>query len=301
MANILMLFLCLLLGYLFQRVKAFPSNTHQVLNQFVIWISLPALVLFYMPKVQISSDLIFPLSVAWIGFFLSWIFFTIVGKYLRFSRKLTGALILMGGLGNTSFVGFPIIQALYGKEGIATAVVLDQPGTFLVMGTLGLFVAATYSKGTASVSSIASKILTFPPFLAFVFSISLNLLQLDFPSELQKVFENLGATVTPLALVAVGYQLRIQWNSKHWGMIGLGLFFKLMFTPLFFYLLFVILLKQSGLMIEVCVMEAAMAPMVTAGVLCLQYGLKPKMAATMLGIGIPLSLITLCFWYWILN
>jgi predicted permease len=40
---------------------------------------------------------------------------------------LIGCLILTAGLGNTSF-GFPIIEALYGEEGLKTAILVDQPG-----------------------------------------------------------------------------------------------------------------------------------------------------------------------------
>jgi predicted permease len=51
---------------------------------------------------------------------------------------LTGCLILTAGLGNTSFLGFPIIEALYGQEGMKTAILVDQPGTFVVLSTLEL-------------------------------------------------------------------------------------------------------------------------------------------------------------------
>jgi predicted permease len=55
-------------------------------------------------------------------------------------------LILTAGLGNTSFLGFPIIEALYGQEGMKTAILVDQPGTFVVLSTLELS-ATMYSKG----------------------------------------------------------------------------------------------------------------------------------------------------------
>jgi predicted permease len=57
---------------------------------------------------------------------------------------LTGCLILTAGLGNTSFLGFPIIEALYGQEGMKTAILVDQPGTFVVLSTLGIIVATMY-------------------------------------------------------------------------------------------------------------------------------------------------------------
>lgn len=135
MDSIILLFLCMILGVALQRVKAFPANSHQVLNQFVIYISLPALALFYIPKIEISTKLLFPLGIAWIGFSLAFLFFTLLGKYFGWSRKLVGCLVLTGGLGNTSFIGFPVIEALYGKKGMETAIIVDQPGTFVVMAT----------------------------------------------------------------------------------------------------------------------------------------------------------------------
>ena len=72
-------------------------------------------------------SLLYPLGIAWLGFGLSFIFFYGLGKLLGWSKKLIGCLIVVGGLGNTSFVGFPVIEALYGKEGIETAIIVDQP------------------------------------------------------------------------------------------------------------------------------------------------------------------------------
>jgi predicted permease len=67
------------------------------------------------------------------------------------SKKLTGCLILTAGLGNTSSL-VSIIEALYGQEGMKTAILVDQLGTFVVLSTLGILVATMYSKGSQMVS-----------------------------------------------------------------------------------------------------------------------------------------------------
>lgn len=114
MDTIFLVFFCLLLGFGLQFLKSFPKNGYVALNHFVIYISLPALALYYIPKIEISSKLLFPIGVAWLGFALSFIFFYSLGKWLGWSKKLIGCLVLTGGLSNTSFIGFPIIEALYG-------------------------------------------------------------------------------------------------------------------------------------------------------------------------------------------
>lgn len=301
MDNIILIFVCMLLGFLLKRNKDFPALSYKTLNQFVIYISLPAVALYYIPKLEISSKLLFPLGIAWLGFVLSYLFFTAFSKIFGWSKKLTGCLIIVAGLGNTSFVGFPVIEAVYGKEAFKTAVIVDQPGSFVVVSTLAILVATMYSRGTASSSAIFRKIVFFPPFVAFAAACFLNVLQLDFPDALQSVLQRLGSTVTPIALVAVGMQLEFDSKSKHWKFLTLGLFFKLFVTPAFFYLLYVVLLDGKGLEVQVSILEAAMAPMITGAIVATNYGLKPKLANMMIGFGIPLSFLTLAFWYFVLK
>lgn len=301
MDTIFLVFFCLLLGFGLQFLKSFPKNGYVALNHFVIYISLPALALYYIPKIEISSKLLFPIGVAWLGFALSFIFFYSLGKWLGWSKKLIGCLVLTGGLSNTSFIGFPIIEALYGPEGLQTAIVVDQPGSFVVISTLGIAVASIFSKGDLDSKLIVRKIVFFPPFIAFVLACILNVSKIDFPLFLQSVFQKVGGTVTTIALVSVGLQLKIDQQSRHWSFLALGLFFKLILMPFFFIILYKVIFNGQGLAVDVSIMESAMAPMITGAILATTYGLKPKLSSMMIGVGIPLSFITLAFWYWILS
>jgi predicted permease len=224
-----------------------------------------------------------------------------MGKSFGWSKKLIGCLVLTAGLGNTAFIGFPVIEALYGKEGLETAIIIDQPGSFVVLSTLGILVASYYSRGAASASMIVRKILFFPPFIGFSIAVLINIFKYDFTQELQLVFQKLGATVTPIALIAVGLQLTFERKSKHWQFLTLGLAFKLLIMPAFILILYRFVLGKSGTIIEISIMEAAMAPMITASILASTYGLKPKLSSMMIGFGIPISFLTLAFWYWILQ
>jgi len=301
MDSILLIFICLFAGLGLQRIPQLPINAHQTLNQFVIYVSLPALALFYIPKIVLDFSLLFPLGIAWITFGLSYIFFGFLGKKWGWSRRLTGCLIVTAGLGNTSFVGFPIIEALYGEEGLKTAVIVDQPGTFVVMATLGIWTATVFSNRKNDNTSIGKKVLLFPPFIAFLMATLMSILSLDFPEILQTSFERLGSTVTPIALISVGLQLKIDARSKHFKFLAFGLFFKLILIPLFFLILYKFILNGSGMMVEVSILEAAMAPMITGTIVASQYGLKPKLASMMVGIGIPISFLTVAIWYWVLT
>ncbi|MHA6249961.1 AEC family transporter [Pontibacter sp. CAU 1760] len=301
MSSLLLLIGCLALGIVFQKVRAFPINSPLVLNQFIIYVSLPALALFYIPEIKLDSTVLLPVGVAWICFAASAAFFWSIGKLLGWSGKLIGCLILTAGLGNTSFIGFPVIEAIYGIDGLKTAILVDQPGTFVVLSTFGIALAALFSKRQPNVGAITRRIIFFPPFLVFCLALLLNVLGIHLPAAVSDVLQRLGSTVTPLALVSVGMQLRIERRSKHWQFLALGLLFQLMLAPLLIYVLYIKVLGAKGQVAQISVMEAAMAPMITASIVATSYGLKPRLANMMVGFGIPLSFLTMMFWYWMIR
>jgi malate permease and related proteins len=79
-----------------------------------------------------------------------------------------------------------------------------------------------------------------------------------------------------------------------------GLGYKLVLIPLVILILFKYVFLMQGLIFQVSVMEAAMAPMITGSIIAITHDLEPKLASLLVGIGIPLSFFTLGIWYFIL-
>ena len=278
------------------------ANSFEVLNTLIIYVALPALTLQYIPNITINIDLIFPVLMAWINIVVSWMLFGFLGRKLGWSRAITGALIIMAGFGNTSFVGIPIIQALYGKAGIETVILIDQPGSFVALTTLGIFIANIYSdKQKPTAGGIFKNIIKFPPFIAFVIGVVLNVAGIAIATDINTIFETLGGLVVPLALISVGMQLELDFKSVYWKYIWMGLGFKLLLFPAIIFVLYFILLQQSGQVIEITLIEAAMAPMITAGIVASSYNLKPRFFFFFLSVGIFASFITIPFWYWVVR
>lgn len=301
MNNFILIFVFLLLGVILQYVKRFPNSIYKVLNKIVIYLCLPALALYFIPKIKLDIHLLYPIGVSWIGFVMAIMVFGLLGKKLKWSKKLTGCLILTAGFGNTSFLGFPIIQALYGEEGLKMAIVVDQPGTFVVLSTLGILVAMLYSSGSANGMEIVKKIVLFPPFISFLLACFMNVFHYDFHEYIQFSLQKIGTLMTPLAMLSVGLQLHFDKKSKHWKFLRLGLAYRLLFAPALIYFLYVVVMGQHSKMIQVSVMESAMAPMISSAIIASSYGLKPRLCNMMIGFGIPISFITLIFWYFVMQ
>ena len=300
MSNLILLFVCLIIGIVLKKSKIIPENFHTSLNAFVINISLSAFSLYYISKIELNSSVIYPVLVVWIGIFAAILFFAGLGKIFGWKSSLIGALIMCAGFGNTSFVGIPLIQAMYGEEGLKTVMLVDQPG-FVALSTVGILVANFYSGSKDSLLKHLSKILKFPPFIAFVIALLLNIFSIEIPKDFDEVLMKLGATTVPLALVSVGSQMQWKKIEKKEGFhLFIGLLFKLVLLPLIILVIYKYIFHQNGDLIDICILEAAMAPMITAAIIASAHDLEPKFCNLMVAVGIPLSILTVGIWHLLL-
>jgi predicted permease len=136
---------------------------------------------------------------------------------------------------------------------------------------------------------MAVKILTFPPFISLV--IALFLIGTPFSEEITKVLATLANTIVPVALVAVGLQLQLKLPSHEVKPFGIALLIKLVLAPMIA-LMIVKLAGWTSLAANVSVMEAGMAPMITAGAMASLSGLAPRLSSAIVGYGILLSFFT---------
>jgi len=294
MHNLALLAISFMAGFLLRRSGRMPDATPKALNGYIIHVALPAVILLSIHGLEFSPDVLVMAAMPWLLFGLSAAFFLPVGRLLNLSRPATGALVLTGGLGNTSFVGLPMIEAFYGKDALVYGIVVDQLGSFMVLSTLGLAVAGVYSKGMPSATAMLKRIALFPPFLALL--LSLALLPFDYPQWLSLLLGRLGDTLAPLALFSVGYQLHAGHLRGNGRALAAGLGFKLLLAPFLFYLLYVHLLGLGGLAVRVTLFESAMAPMVTAAIIATEQDIEPSLANLMVAVGVVLSFLTLPLW-----
>ena len=299
MANIVLIVLCLITGILLQRVKSFPKDSYKAFNFIIINLSLPALALLYIPQIKIDSQIIYPVASMWIVFGFAIIVFIILGKIFKWDKATVGALIMTAGLCNSSFVGFPILMTMFGEEGLKVGVVIDQAGSFVVLATAGVIVSSIFASKEFKISRIIKDILIYPPFIAFVIAIVLKYFGFQHSEISKSILERLGSLIVILALISVGLQLKISFNEIPFKEMFYGLAFKLLLAPALIYLLYFVIAKGKGLAVDVSLIESAMPPMVMGSVMAVSYNLNPKLANLMVGIGIPLSFLTLAFWYFL--
>lgn len=299
MENFVLIAVFVSLGILFRRVKAFPPDTVQVLNMFALYVSLPAVILLKVPQIVFSREALLPIAVAWGALLFSTVLILIAARLLKWPRSATAVLLLVVPLGNTSFMGVPIITAFFGEAGLRHLIVYDQFGTMLIFATYGSLILALYgNKGSVTLKSIAGRVLLFPPSMALAVGIAL-LPWGNYSPQVEHFLQNVATTLTPLVMTAIGFQLKLQLKPTLRAPLCFGLLLKLILAPAAA-LLICRLSGMHGMAAQVSILEAGMPPMVTAGALAVIAGMNMELSAALIGFGLLLSFATLPLFYWLL-
>ena len=296
MDNFVIILTFLLIGIALRRVPEFPDETGKVLNLFVIYVSLPALVLINIPALDFSKNLLVPVLMPWGMLLLSCGIVLVLSGILHWRREVTGCFLLLIPLGNTSFLGIPMVEAFFGAELIPYALLYDQFGSFLALAIYGALILAVYGTEQVkpSVKSVSKKIVLFPPFIALVLAFLLK--PFSYPPIAVNLLETLATTLVPLVMIAVGFQLKFKLSKEVTSQLGIGLGIKLVVVPLVA-LLFCKMVGLEGDAVRISVFEAGMPPMISAGALAILANLSPALAAALVGFGIILSFVTLPLLY----
>jgi len=292
--------LFLALGLFLRRFDWLSQRLLPVLIQTVLWVCIPALALLKLPVLQLTPATLFPALLAWLIFAGAFVLSQLGVKRGRLSQASATCLSLTMGLGNTSFVGFPLISALLGSQALPPALIMDQAGSFLILGTWGLLCLAQAAGTQPSAREMLFKLLGFPPFLAFSAGLLMWSLGLSLQGPLQSGATFLAGFLAPLALTAVGLQLNFRPEPGLNRLLALGLGYKLLLAPAGSLLLCLSLGLPSELT-RVCVLEAGMGPMITSALMAAAAGLHPSLATRMVGLGVPLSLLSVPLWWGLLQ
>jgi malate permease and related proteins len=295
----LLILLLIALGKLCARFRVLPDGAAETLNRFALMICLPAAVLRFAPQLQFDSQLIGLVAIPWLLLLVSIAAVLGVSRLLRLNRGERAVLLLCVPLGNTSFLGYPLIEAFLGRDGLPYAVAYDQLGSFIILSTWGLWVLARYGGDEPpTVRIMLLRLLRFPPFIAML--IALTVMPSDPPAAVATLLQRLSDALLPIVALAIGLQLRFRIPRGERVPLAVGLGLKLLLLPALAWLL-TLMFGLGETMQRVAVLESAMAPMITAAALAISHRLAPGLAAAMVGFGTVLSLLTLPLWLWVLG
>lgn len=288
--GVFLIFCFLIIGY---GLKLAKKDYSDVLINFCILVAFPALIIqkLYPMKIAVSDFSIVGIAVFSIvfGFFAGFL----LSRFLKLDRASAAVVIMACGLGNTSFIGFPFVEALYGADALGYALLFDQFGSFLFLSIFGSMIAAWGAGRDSSPKKLAKSVLAFPPFIAILAALALKFFEL--PSFVLLGADKLAVTLLPLVTIAVGMKIDVRHIKENINNTAAILALKMGVVPL----AVLLILPPLGIVSKVALIESAMPPMVMVAVFAMRYGLNEKLAVSAVALGVFASFAVIPLFYYL--
>lgn len=222
----------------------------------------------------------------------------VVGKFFKFDKKTLATFIVVGTFGNTSFIGFSYIDAFYGQDYVVYALIYDLFGSFLLVVSVGTVIINWGSGQHVNIKAMAQKVIFFPPIIMFFITVFLKLFTV--PTFVMNTAETIGATLVPLAMIAIGMKLELKNIFYKFKETSLLLSIKMFIMPVAVMILFSFFYTLEDTWSKTTILEVAMPPMTTAVILAIQGGLDERLAINSLVLGVLISLASVTGFYYYL-
>lgn len=293
---VLSLFLVLFTGYLLKRQGILRDTDTGVINRLILDVTLPAFVFHALYRQRVTSDMV---HAAWLFGILQVLMMALLwipARLLKFPRPVVGTFLLTAVYGNTGFLGYPVVQAIFGKtEGaMAAAVVYDQFSMALPVYTVGVAVAMHY--GTKHETSWREMLTFFttPTFLVLIGTLVINALQLPVPTFVTRSAQLVAGATVPLVLLSLGLMLEpthLQTNHYYLPM-ALILVAKMVLFP---YLMWLATgwMGVQGVARWVAVTQSAMPSAMVNAVITERHGCDHQLATLVIVLGTLLTILVL--------
>lgn len=294
--QVLILFIIMAIGIVCGKKEILTEETNKKLSELLSKVTLPCLIISSF-NYNFTGDMIkkakmffvYSLIIHIVLILISGIFFV---KYNQRAKKVLKFSTIFS---NSGFMGYPVIEALYGKIGVFYASIFGIPFNIFMLSA-GIMIYT----GEKDVKNLKS-ILKHPGIIATVLGILILLFSIPVPMPINKSLQYVGAMTTPLSMIIVGAMVAdINIKEIFAGTEAYyGSFVKLIIIPFLVYILMLIL-KADKLVLEICVILEAMPTAVLATVLAEEYDGDAVLAAKCVFMTTILSIITIpCIVYFI--
>ena len=288
---VLLVILCT--GAFFGKKGVLDESCSAQINRTVMRITFPALVIASMDK-NFTSELLYnSIGLLVISFLCFGAVIAFLESWKRFSKRPPQELGLLQFLvicGNTAFVGYPVIRAMYGSTGVFYASVFNLAHNFIVF-SYGLALLRPTRRATAR------ELFGNVGFLATVVGFLIFLAPGTLPYVIHRPLEWMGDITIPACLLTAGAKLGrspLRDFGKPRAIWGTSLIRLVVFPAVLFIVLNVFNLPESWVTISTIIFGTPVA--LTAGLFAEEYGNDALVANRAVVLSNLLAVISMPVW-----
>lgn len=205
------LFIIICLGYLLCKISIIDDHTRKHMTKLLLYVTTPALIIHSFVS-NMGSDnrgmLGELFSVAGIMYIALPIIAIFINFLIRVKREQQGVYLFMTVFSNVGFMGFPVVDSIFGVEGVFYAAVFNCVFNIFVF-TIGI-ILITYGQENSSTSLkdiISIKKIMNPGVLCCFAAVIIFVLEIPVPGVVMDVLDSVGGLTSPLAMLLVGASL----------------------------------------------------------------------------------------------
>jgi len=191
----------MVLGVVLNKIKILNDDSNKTLSRLIVEVTSPALAVYAVCGQNAINAEVLKL----VGFGAA-IYLTLpliaygLTLLMKPDRPLRGVYQMLLIFGNVSFMGFPVVQALFGEQAIFYINILNIPFTLMIF-TYGVRLLSVGKQGGGALK--ISHFLS-PGFLAAVISLLIYFLRIPVPSMIAGTLGLVGGLTTPLSMLVIG-------------------------------------------------------------------------------------------------
>lgn len=206
--------LIIIIGYVFKRVNLIKEEDGESLSRIIFNITLPALIINTFNTIVIDFSLILITIIGIVyGLFMAFLGAVV---FKNEDRKTRGMLSMLVPSFNIGLFAYPLVEAIWGHEGIKYFGMFDVGNSLVVFG-VSYIVAGYFSseKSDLTFTSISGKLLKSVPLLSYIIVFVLAVSDLHFPGIVLDVTKILARANMPLSLLLLGIYLSFSLDANH--------------------------------------------------------------------------------------
>ena len=208
------------LGFWLKKKDIITEQNGKTISRFLMHTTFPALMFVSTSKVVLQPSLLL-IPFLCIGYCLvmlgiAWFWFA------KQPNAIRGLMLLAAGGINVGLFGFPLIEGLFGREGLLYAIMFDIGNMVIVFGVaypLGKYFAPSNPQPITPML-LLKKVASLPPVMGMVAGLTVNLLDLPVHDTLFNALDVLAKGNKPLVLLLMGIYLSFELERRQLVLMG---------------------------------------------------------------------------------
>ncbi|HZK34385.1 MAG TPA: AEC family transporter [Bacillota bacterium] len=291
-SKVVTLFLVLLVGTYLSKRKIITEEVTNKLSTLLINVAMPMLIVSSF-NFDFDREMLYNAGMVFVGSVIAHVLAMLISQlvYRKYPSRLKGVLKFCTVFSNCGFMGYPVLESIYGQIGIFYGSIFIIPFHIFSL-SYGIIVFTGQDKKNTFKN--LKKILTHPGIIAVAIGMVLFLFSIRLPGPIQEATEMVGSLNSPLAMIIVGallakYKLREIIKGFP---IYLASLMRLIVVPLLLYGI-MRFINMSGDAVSIVVVLSAMPAAANAVLFAERYGGDSGLASRCVGVSTILSIATI--------